>query len=134
MEDINSIEASFKDLQEYSDSQFHTINSLKQELEKIKEENNSLKKIIEGNFPSLEFNPGNMGISNEQLICETQISLLKQRAMQQELNADEVRRFAQLFEVLEKIKKSVVNVDDVVVNKMSSEELLKLVVNNESGK
>lgn len=134
MDDINSIEASFKDLQSYSDSQFHTINSLKQEVEKLKSENQSLKLMIDGNFPSLEFNPGTMGISNEQLICETQISLLKERAMQKELNADEVRRFTQLFDVLEKIKKSAINVDDVVVNKMTNEELLKLVVDNESGK
>ena len=132
MDDINSLESSFKDLQTYSDTQFHTINEMQTEIEKLKSENQSLKTMLGGNLPMLDFNTPLIGISNEQLICETQISLLKERALQKELNADEVRRFAQLFEVLEKIKKSAINVDDVIVNKMSTEDILKLVVNNDA--
>jgi predicted RNase H-like nuclease (RuvC/YqgF family) len=130
---INEMESAFKDLTVYSDAQFHTINKLKQEVERLQSENKSLKQMIEGNLPSLEFTANGIGISNEQMICETQISLLKDRAMQKELNADEVRRFSQLFEVLEKIKGSATNVDDVIVKRTSTEDLLKLVVNNESG-
>lgn len=132
MDDINSIESGFKDLQKFSDEQFHLINKLQAEIEKLKSEKKSLETMLAGNLPSLEFNSPHIGISNEQLICETQISLLKDRALQKELNADEVRRFTQLFEVLEKIKKSAVNVDDVHVNKMNTEDLLKLVVDNGS--
>lgn len=130
MDDINSLEASFKDLQEYSDTQFHVTIAMQNEIDKLKSENQSLKTMLAGNLPSLEFAAPHLMISNEQLICETQISLLKERALQKELNADEVRRFAQLFEVLEKIKKSAVNVEDVFVNRMPTEELLKLVSND----
>lgn len=132
--DITKMEESFKDLQEYSDKQFHIINALQKEIDRLQGENKSLKMMLEGNLPSLEFSPNGIGISNEQMICETQISLLKDRAMQKELNADEVRRFSQLFEVLEKIKKSETNIDDVIVKKTSTEDLLKLVVDNEPGK
>lgn len=134
MSDINEMESAFKDLQVYSDTQYHTIDSLKKEIEKLNGENKSLKLMLESNLPNLEFNVQGIGISNEQIICETQISILKERAIQKELNADEVRRFGQLFEVLEKIKKSAVNVDDVRVQKTSTEDLLKLVVNNDTTK
>lgn len=82
-------------------------------------------------FPlPLEIVQNSTGISNEQLICESQIYILKERAMQKELNADEVRRFATLFEVLEKIKKSTENVPDAHLEKLSDNELLQLVVTN----
>ena len=129
MDDINSLEASFKDLQEYADTQFHVAAAMQREIDKLKSENQSLKSMLSQNLPSLEFNLPM--ISNEQLICETQILILKERAIQKELNADEVRRFTQLFDVLEKIKGSAINVDDIIVKQMSNEELLKLVVNNE---
>lgn len=134
MTDINSMEESFKDLQVYSDTQFHTIENLNKEVNRLRSENQSLKTMLEGNLPSLEFTPTLIGISNEQLICETQITILKEKAIKAELNADEVRRFSQLFEVLEKIKKTSTNVDDVIVKRTSTEELLKLVVDNGNGK
>jgi hypothetical protein len=130
--DINSMEEAFKDLQGYSDAQFKTIENFSNEIARLKSENDSLKVMLSQNLPSLDFSLPM--ISNEQLICETQITILKERAIQKELNADEVRRFTQLYEVLEKIKKSAISVDDVVVNRMSNADLIKLVVNNESDK
>lgn len=91
---------------------------------------------LENSFDPVEYIPApqqvvvnNIGITNEQLICESQIYILKERAMQKELNADEVRRFSILFEVLEKIKKSTENVQDIGIQQMSTEEILKLVSN-----
>lgn len=130
MEDINSLESKFKDLQGYSDAQFHTIDSMKAEIEKLKLENNSLKQLVEGSFPNLEFgNSNHIGISNEQLICETQIFLLKEVAITRQLNADETRRFATFVDVLEKIRSN--NEDkDLTLEKFSDSDLLKLVVDN----
>jgi tetrahydromethanopterin S-methyltransferase subunit B len=128
MEDIKKLEDDF------SKAAVKTVLELQEKIEKLEAENKSLISLIEGNTPSLEFSPTNFGISNEQLICETQIAILKGKAIKAELNADEVRRFSQLFDVLEKIKKSSVNVEDVIINQTSSEDLLKLVVNNEPGK
>lgn len=125
--DIKELESSFKDLEQYSDKQFTVINELNQEISRLKSENDSLREMLQGNLPALEFSPSHIGISNEQLICETQITLLKQNAMTRELNADEVRRFSMLFDVLEKIKKSTDNTPDVSIQKMSTDELLKIV-------
>ncbi len=125
--DIKQLEESFQDLQKYSDTQFHTVNELKQEINKLQSENSSLKLMLEGNLPSLELSSGHIGISNEQLICESQIYILKERAMQKELNADETRRFSILFDVLEKIKKAAQYTPDANIQKMSDAEILQLV-------
>ena len=95
------------------------------DIQNLEEEFKQLKDL-----PPLEMTVNNTGISNEQLICESQIYILKERAMQKELIADEVRRFSILFEVLEKIKKSTDNVPDMAIQKMTDIELLQLVGNN----
>jgi hypothetical protein len=128
MADINDLERSFNDLQEYSDNQFRTINSLKKEMEKLKEENKSLKTMLEGHTPSIAFSDiGGIGISNEQLVCETQIAILKDRAITRELTYEEAKKFAIFTEVLEGIKKNTAKSNDVMVEKMPVEDLLKLV-------
>jgi hypothetical protein len=128
MADINDLERSFNDLQEYSDNQFRTINSLKKEMEKLKEENKSLKTMLEGHTPSITFSDiGGIGISNEQLVCETQIAILKDRAITRELTYEEAKKFAIFTEVLEGIKKNTAKSNDVMVEKMPVEDLLKLV-------
>jgi hypothetical protein len=127
MADINDLEKSFNDLQEYSDNQFRTINSLKKEMEKLKEENKSLKVMLEGNTPAISFSEiGGFGISNEQLVCETQIAILKDRAITRELTYEEAKKFAIFTEVLEGIKKNNAKTQDYSVEKMPIEELLKI--------
>ena len=127
MADINDLEKSFNDLQEYSDNQFRTINSLKKEMEKLKEENKSLKVMVEGNTPANSFSEiGGLGINNEQLVCETQIAILKDRAITRELTYEEAKKFAIFTEVLEGIKKNNAKTQDYSVEKMPIEELLKI--------
>lgn len=133
MKDVNDIEKSFNELQEYSDTQFRTIVELKKQIESLKEENKSFKNLLEGNLPQLgihipELN--NLGISNEQLICEAQITLLKERAVSRELTLEEAKKFQIYTTVLSEIRHAKEDVPDVNVQKMSDEELLKLVVNN----
>lgn len=131
--DIKEIEENFNDLQKYSDTQFHTIADLNKQIAALKTENVSLQKMMEGNLPALEFNNGHLGISNEQLICETQICLLKNKALLQELNSEETRKFATFVDVLEKIRKSGKD-EDMSVKKLSDADILKLVVDNGSTK
>ena len=129
--DIKEMEEGFKSLQEYSDSQFHTINELNKTITKLQSENAALQKMLEGNLPSLEYKNGSLGISNEQLICETQLCILKDRAMVKELNSDEARRFATYVDVLEKIRKNQTD-QDMSVKKLSDADILKMVIGNES--
>jgi polyhydroxyalkanoate synthesis regulator phasin len=124
MANINDLEKSFNDLQSYSDNQFKTIQELKKQIKKLEEENKSMKSMLESNLPALTFD--GLGISNEQLVCETQITILKDKAITRELTFEEAKKFAIFTEVLENIKKASKN-NDFSVQKLSDEELLKLV-------
>jgi hypothetical protein len=133
MKDINDIEKSFSELQEYSDTQFRTIVELKKQIESQKEEIKSLKAMLEGNLPAIGINLselGSIGIPNEQLICEAQITLLKERAVSRELTLEEAKKFQIYTTVLSDIRLAKQDTPNVNVQKLSDDELLKLVVNN----
>jgi len=130
MKDVNDLEKSFNELQSYSDSQFKSIVELKKQIKKLEEENGSLKTMLESNLPSLSVDM--FGISNEQLICETQITILKDKAVTRELTFEEAKKFAIFSEVLENIKKNSKS-SDINVQKMSDDELLKLVEGTNGG-
>lgn len=123
MQDIQDLEKQFSELQNYSDSQFKSIVELKKQVKRLEEENASLKKMMETNLPAISFD--GLGVSNEQLVCETQITILKDKAITRELTYEEAKKFAIFTEVLESLKKSSKN-SDINVQKLSDEELLKL--------
>lgn len=123
MQDIQDLEKQFSELQNYSDNQFKSIVELKKQVKRLEEENASLKKMMETNLPTLSFD--GLGVSNEQLVCETQITILKDKAITRELTYEEAKKFAIFTEVLESLKKSSKN-SDINVQKLSDEELLKL--------
>jgi len=123
MQDIQDLEKQFSELQNYSDSQFKSIVELKKQVKRLEEENASLKKMMESNLPAISFD--GLGVSNEQLVCETQITILKDKAITRELTYEEAKKFAIFTEVLESLKKSSKN-SDINVQKLSDEELLKL--------
>lgn len=134
MNKIDDMEKSFTELQEYSDTQFRTIVELKKQLEAAKEEAKSLKKMLEGNLPQLGISTSSLaplGISNEQLICETQIALLKERAVSRELTLEEAKKLQIYTTILTEIRKNHEDAPDLSVQKLSDDELLKLVVNND---
>lgn len=131
MSNIADLEKSFNELQSYSDGQFKSIIELKKQIKKLEEENASLKKntataLSSTNLPSIALD--GIGISNEQLICETQISILKDKAVTRELTFEEAKKFAIFTEVLETLRKNTRS-SDVNVQKLSDDELLKLVEN-----
>ena len=130
MKDVTDLEKSFNELQSYSDSQFKSILELKKQLKKIEEENKSLKSMLENNLPSLAVDM--LGVSNEQLICETQITILKDKAVTRELTFEEAKKFAIFTEVLENLRKNTKSAD-INVQKMSDEDLLKLVEGSNGG-
>jgi glucose-6-phosphate-specific signal transduction histidine kinase len=124
MKDVADLEKSFNELQSYSDSQFKSILELKKQIKKLEEEKAGMQSMLESNLPSLTFD--GLGVSNEQLICETQITILKDKAVTRELTFEEAKKFAIFSEVLENIKKNT-KTSDINVQKMSDAELLKLV-------
>ena len=126
--DINEMESSFNELQEYSDTQFRTIAELKKTILRMEEENKSLKTMMEGSLPHISLEIGGMsGISNQQLICETQLAILKDRAISKELTYEEAKKLQIYVMVLLDLKKNSTGSIDYSVQKMSDTELLKLV-------
>jgi glucose-6-phosphate-specific signal transduction histidine kinase len=130
MKSTDDMEKAFNELQSYSDSQFKSILELKKQLKKTEEENKSLKSMLENNLPSLAVDM--LGVSNEQLICETQITILKDKAVTRELTFEEAKKFAIFTEVLENLRKNTKSAD-INVQKMSDEDLLKLVEGSNGG-
>lgn len=129
--DIKQMEESFLGLQNFSDSQYRTINDLQVKVAELQSENQHLQQLLASNVPHLGFETGTLGISNEQLICETQIHLLKEQAVTRQLNADETKRFATFVDVLQKIK-SKGEEEDVSVKKLPTDNLLLLLKQDDS--
>jgi len=141
MNTIDDMEKSFKDLQAYSDSQFRTINSLKKEISALKEENANLRKSLESSVPNLtlqvtDLNP--LGISNEQLICETQIAMIKDIALTRQLSSEEAKKLEVFHKILNNLRANKEEVPDVNVEALSVDELVNLAIlpggKNESAK
>lgn len=124
--DINQMEEGFHELQKHSDSQFNELMSLKETISRLETENKSLKLIIDTNLPSLgsQIVDLSLGISNQQLICEVQLTMLKDRAVIQELTIEEVKKVQILTDVLSKCRGSKTT-EEVSVSRMSDEDLLK---------
>jgi hypothetical protein len=124
--DINQLEEGFHQLQEHSDSQFGEIQKLKETIARLETENKSLKLMIDTNLPQVgsQFVDLSLGISNQQLICEVQLTMLKDRAVTQELTIEEVKKVQILTDVLAKCKQGKTP-NEISVSRMTDEELLK---------
>jgi hypothetical protein len=116
--DISQLEA---------EAQYEVIVKLQDKIAKLEEENSNLKFMLEGQTPLFSdiANIG-LGLSNERVICEVQIALLKARAVRQELTLEESRKLQIYVDILEKLNKKE---DDGIKTDLSEEQLLKLVKN-----
>ena len=104
MDDIKSLsKRSKKDMEEYISSQDTTIF-------KLQSENNTLKeKIVQlESFLSLQ----QTAITNEELICTEQISLIKSKSSNRELSLDEVKRLDILIKNLRLIRNQATDASD----------------------
>lgn len=128
---IEELQENFESLRLYSDKQMMLVSDLKRQLETARSENESLKKMLEGSVQHMSLQVSNLGIgiSNEQLICETQIALLKGRAMTQELTMEEARKLDIYYKILASIKEKNKDVEDVTAS-ISEEDLIKLATVN----
>lgn len=133
---ITDLEEGFNDLQQYSDAQFKTIVELQKKIAELESQNNSLKSMLASNLPSLELPTTDLslGISNEQLICETQMLMLKEAAVMRPLSMEETKKFQIFSEVLEKVKERAPEEAQARIAKVADVELLKIVEGNGSGK
>jgi hypothetical protein len=128
--DINELEKSFTSLQEVNDGQFRTIVDLKKQLEAVKTENQALKKQLSEQTGAVNnISPVQNGnnISDEHLICITQLELLKNNAVTRELTFEETKKVQIFTDILDKIKKNNSTADQFSAEKLPVEDLLRLV-------
>lgn len=128
---VEDLEKDFLDLKEESTAQFSVIVDLQKKIKKLEDDKKHLELLLEGTVPDLSCKiDNNLGIKNERLICETQIFLLKKKAVSGiELTLEEARKLQIYVDVLEKINPNGDNGLDI--DNITTEELLKLVHSND---
>lgn len=129
---------SLEELQAYCDAQYKTIVSLnkritenERELEKLREENNSLKNnntVLNAQAAVFEKTSltNQFTVSDEESTCLIQLAMIRQNALQRELSNEETKRFETFAKVLHIIRGTQENKKDKLDN-LSSEDLLKLI-------
>jgi len=133
MKTIEDLEKSFVDLQEVNDSQFRTIIDLKKQIDALKAENQALKAQQSSGSNNFVAVQGNNEISDEHLICITQLELLKNNAVTRELTFEEAKKVQIFTDVLEKIKKNNKAANEFSAEKLPVEDLLRLVEGGSGG-
>lgn len=110
---------------EYSNASFKVIKDLQAKLAKLQSENDSLLQMLEQNTPALvKTSDLALGISNEQLVCETQILLIKDAAISRALTMEEVKKFQILTEVLQKYKVVKPSDEELAIKQLTPEQLM----------
>lgn len=129
---IQDLEKEFSELQEQSDASMSVIIDLQKKIKKLEEDKKHLELLLEGAVPDLSNKvDNNLGIKNERIICETQIFLLKKKAISgSELTLEEARKLQIYVDVLEKLDPK--DEQGLSINDISTEDLLKLVHSHES--
>lgn len=129
IKDVSQLEKEFTELQDYSSAQFSVIRKLQEKIDKLEAENKHLQTIVNEKAGLIQLGISDIipGISKEEIICETQIELLKQDALTRPLTKDEVQKFQILSDILGNIKKSKKPEDDS--NKIETAELLRITQN-----
>lgn len=118
----------YVELTEYSRSQYRVINDLSKRIQKLEEENKTLKKITEQSAP-LDLNApseSHFGSSDPEIIARTQLALLKRTSMSgEELTMEEAKRTQIFSDIL--IKATEGRKDSSNVQALDTKSLLALV-------
>lgn len=118
------------EMQAFLSAQQKTIIELNKKVNSLEQENIKLKKTIASTDLEAKKNDDKQfkaNVSDEQAICEMQLSILRDRSIEGELTLEESKKvelFAKLLLQLRNPEKK----DEVKVKGMNSEDLLKLVL------
>lgn len=116
--------------EEYNKASFKVIRQLQEKVSKLESENESLKHLLEQNTPTLiDTKDLGFGISHEELICATQISLLKDAAISRVLTLEEVKKLEILTKVKVQFETRNPNSDSISAEQMHPDALMQIVQN-----
>lgn len=119
----------FSQLQEFAQAQQTTIIQLSKKIQKLEDERNHLKKLLESTVPLIA-PVKNENENDSEYICTMEISKLRDISTQRELTLEESRRLETYFKILTQINNRPKK-EEKEVEKLSDSEVLKLVENND---
>lgn len=122
------------ELQTYANSQHEIINKLNAKINALEESEKHLQKLLADNSIIVTEGAKDLFIQCEdpEAISRTQLKILRDRSLQQELTIEETKRVEIYTKILDGVEAKKKNQVKDVTGTASDEELLKLVA-NESG-
>lgn len=136
---VSNTIAQYKDfgqLQEYAMAQEQTIIQLSKKNQRLQEEADHLKKLLESSVPLIQgeqkFSGDKFLTSSEESICVMQLEKLRDISVERELTLEEARR-VEIFSKVLTISRNQPKTFEGKSKNQSTEELLKLAENNDNG-
>lgn len=126
---------SLEELQAYADAQLKTITQLAKKVQRLEEERDHLKKLLEDSVPLIKTQPEGVtqiAESDSEYICTVEIAKLKNITSERELTYEETRKLSEYFKILTQINARSKNTEREVEN-LPTEELLKLAQSDGNG-
>lgn len=124
---IESMGRTFKDsqeLREYCDAQYHTLEAANAKIGQLQDEISHLKDLVATSSQIIQPNPRH-GISNEQIICEAQLTFLSKKASERELTLEETKKLDLLVKNLRLLQGKSTSIEAEFRN-ISDESLLQI--------
>lgn len=115
---------SFDELKRYAEAQEKTLVDLSRVITSLEQENTSLKTVLKE--LDIKTDKPNFIVSDEEVICRTQLSLLKQMALERQLTLEESRKvdiYSKILLALNEKPKTI----KVETKNLKDEELLAIV-------
>lgn len=127
MADITQIFQQFKterELKQFCEAQYKTILELSEKLRLSEEKNKSLQDVVLHTVPVTGASDPYKGLSNEEIVCLTQIKLLKHASEGRELTLEEAKKLDIYTKVLFNAKSNK-SADDSLLQTIDEAELLR---------
>lgn len=123
-----------KELQVYAQAQYNTILQLTKQKKKLEDEIKHLQELLSKTVPIIKNTDEKMiqQGTDQELICKMELQKLREASTTRELLYEEAKRVQIYTQVLNSIPKT--SKEERMVEELKTEELLKLVKNDESGK
>lgn len=125
----------FSQLQEFATAQQTTIVQLSKKIQRLEEERDHLKQLLEQSVPLLNADSEIKQFAGEdaEYICNIEIGKLKQVSIARELTLEEARRLETYFKILTQIQNKNKKAPEREVKDLTTEDLLKLVDSDDAG-
>jgi hypothetical protein len=111
------------DMNKAYEAQYKTIVMLQKQVNKLQEENEHLKKLLEENVQVINLDP--TGLDPETIIAETQLQRLKDLSLRQPLTLEETKKVEIFQKIIMNNKGRLFKTPEEDASTMSNDELLK---------